>query len=316
MNITDLKVIKTSDKFILKHFIELSSPAIIKGFAKHWPGSKWNFESLKKIIGDKPIKALVDLPTTGGHLDGGYEFYERRMRFDDFVHLAHDEQARPCYLGYVRSDAFFDEIYKHFPFTDISDGYPGGSDTRLWIGSRGTCSGLHSDLKDNLFLQVHGYKTVYLIPFEDTPHVYPYLDNIVNSRIDCENFHPEGFPKFKKARVYKYQLCPGDIMFIPKGWWHYLKSKTPSISVNHWFGQPIPGSEYCKMLVRLGPKYLARTARDMIAYSLLKRKYKRDFFFTPQSTGERMFNYLLSGDFSKENNPVKSKTTVKGTRHE
>jgi len=54
----------------------------------------------------------------------------------------------------------------------------------------------------------------------------------------------------------------------------------------------------------------------MIAYSLMKRKYKRDFFFTPQSTGERMLNYLISGDFSKENNPVESKTTAKGLRHE
>lgn len=306
MKITDLEVLHTLDKTVLTKFIELGTPVVINGLADTWPGAKWDFDELRSRIGRKEVKALTNLPATGGELDGGHERYEKIMCFESFVDLAHDEYARPCYLGYVRSNEFFEDMDSSFLFHGITNKYTGGSDTRLWIGSKDTCSGLHSDLKDNIFLQVCGTKTVYLVPFEDTPYVYPYIDNIVNSQIDCENFSPSEFPKFMKARVCRVTVSPGDMMFIPKGWWHYLKSCTPSISVNHWFGQPIPGGDYCKMLVRLGPKYVVRTFRDMFVYSVLGRKYKKEFFFTPQSTGERLFNYLIRGDFSKENNPVNS----------
>lgn len=306
MNTRCLEVVHTSDKSVLNKFIDLGIPVVINGLAESWAGVKWDFDVLRERIGVKEVKALIDLPVTGGELDGGHERYEQVMRFESFADLAHDEHAKPCYLGYVRANEFFDDIDSIFLFGEITDKYSGGSDTRLWIGSKGTCSGLHSDLKDNLFLQVHGFKTVYLVPFEDTPYVYPYVDNIVNSRIDCENFIPSEFPKFMRARVYKVTVSPGDMMFIPKGWWHYLRSCTPSISVNHWFGQPVHGRDYCKMLVRLGPRYVTRTLRDMFVYSVMGRKYKKEFFFTPQSTGERIFNYLISGDFSKENNPVNS----------
>ncbi|KAK9450783.1 uncharacterized protein V1518DRAFT_411697 [Limtongia smithiae] len=30
-------------------------------------------------------------------------------------------------------------------------------------------------------------------------------------------------------------LAPGDALFIPAGWWHYVKSLSPSFSVNFWF---------------------------------------------------------------------------------
>lgn len=306
MNIRNLRAVHATDKSVLNGFIDLATPVVINGLAERWEGIKWNFHTLKDIIGDKEVRALTNLPATGGKLDGGHGCYERVMSFGCFVDLAHDEHAKPCYLGYVRYNELFDDIKSYFLFEKITENYSGGSDTRFWIGSKGTCSGLHSDLKDNLFLQVHGYKTVYLVPFEDTPYVYPYLDNIVNSRIDCENFLLSEFPLFTKARVYKVTVSPGDLMFIPKGWWHYISSSTPSISVNHWFGQPILGSAYCKMLVRLGPSYVIRTLRDMLVYSIAGKTYKKEFFFTPQSTGERLFNYLTSGDFSKENNPVNS----------
>ncbi|MEN5033773.1 cupin-like domain-containing protein [Pseudomonas sp. TWI929] len=306
MNVTDLEIMHASDESILTKSIESAAPIVVRGLAESWMGSKWNFDTLRERIGNKEVKALVDLPATGGELDGGHERYEQLMSFEKFVDLAHDDHAKPCYLGYVRSREFIDDIERHFLFSKITEQYPGGSDTRLWIGSKGTCSGLHSDLKDNIFLQVNGSKVVYLVPFEDTPYVYPYVDNIVNSRIDCESFDMADFPKFMRATVYKVTMAAGDMLFIPRGWWHYVKSTTPSISVNHWFGEPVDGREYCKMLVRLGPRYIVRTFRDMFVYSIFGKKYRKEFFFTPQSTGERLFNYFVTGDFSNENNPVNS----------
>src|SRR5262249_28759550 len=169
--------------------------------------------------------------------------------------------------------------------------------TRLWIGSAGTCSGLHSDLKDNLFAQVYGTKRVLLMPFRETHLVYPFLDNIVNSRVDPDELDAARFPKFASATLLVTRVGPGEVLYIPRGWWHYIKSESPSISINHWFGKPVPAYVFLAILLRLGPEYVGRTLLDMVRYGILGRKYRRDFFFTPVSTGERLFNLLRHGNF-------------------
>jgi ribosomal protein L16 Arg81 hydroxylase len=45
----------------------------------------------------------------------------------------------------------------------------------------------------------------------------------------------EHFPAFANAKPFDTVLGPGDVLFIPRGWWHYVRSLTPSFSVNFWF---------------------------------------------------------------------------------
>ena len=173
------------------------------------------------------------------------------------------------------------------------------TDTRLWIGSANTCSGLHSDLKDNIFVQISGRKKVYLVPFKQTNLVYPFIDNVVNSMVDPDNVDISRYPNFLKATVYETTVNHGEMLFIPKGWWHYLKSESKSISVNHWFGKPISSIHYLYLIARLGHKHIFRMFGDMLRYSILDRKYRKDFFFTPVSNGERFYNLIRYGNFSQ-----------------
>ena len=43
------------------------------------------------------------------------------------------------------------------------------------------------------------------------------------------------FPLFARAQPYDVLLGPGDAVFIPKGWWHYVRALTTSASVNFWW---------------------------------------------------------------------------------
>jgi lysine-specific demethylase 8 len=43
------------------------------------------------------------------------------------------------------------------------------------------------------------------------------------------------FPRFKDAEYVDCVLQPGDCLYIPVGWWHYVRSLTPSFSVSFWF---------------------------------------------------------------------------------
>lgn len=42
-------------------------------------------------------------------------------------------------------------------------------------------------------------------------------------------------PAFAKANFTHTVLLPGDVLFMPARYWHYVRSLSTSISVNFWF---------------------------------------------------------------------------------
>lgn len=55
------------------------------------------------------------------------------------------------------------------------------------------------------------------------------------SAVDVEHPDLAAHPAFAGAHHYDAVLGPGDCLYIPKGWWHYLRALTTSWSVNFWF---------------------------------------------------------------------------------
>ncbi len=116
--------------------------------------------------------------------------------------------------------------------------------TNLWIGESGIISQPHYDCSDNFLTQILGRKRVRLFSPSDSKNMYPHAidDDMLGdisaahiSRIDdtdLVNF--DHFPKFKQANCFEGIIYPGDILFIPAGWWHEVKSLDMSISVNFW----------------------------------------------------------------------------------
>ncbi|KAJ4983938.1 Cupin domain-containing protein [Stagonosporopsis vannaccii] len=43
------------------------------------------------------------------------------------------------------------------------------------------------------------------------------------------------FPGFATAKYIEGVLGPGECLYLPPGWWHYVKSLSPSFSVSFWF---------------------------------------------------------------------------------
>jgi len=143
----------------------------------------------------------------------------------------------------------------------------------IWLGPSHTVSPLHHDSRNNILVQVFGYKYIRLYPRAHMAFLYP-LSTDVNgvdmsntSRIDLDvvlqsdeiegtgigldvsvgedpedvklarKTLDEEFPEFGKARYVECVLGPGECLFIPQKWWHYVRSLTPSCSVSYWFGE-------------------------------------------------------------------------------
>ena len=100
---------------------------------------------------------------------------------------------------------------------------------------------LHSDPSDNLLCQLAGFKYVRLYGLDQTEKLYATVVRARNtnafgtSPVRVEAPDLAAYPAFADAAYVEAVLGPGDMLFIPKSVWHYVRSLTTSCSVNFWF---------------------------------------------------------------------------------
>lgn len=109
---------------------------------------------------------------------------------------------------------------------------------RIWIGPTGTLTPLHRDDCDNLFAQVWGRKSFILA----APHHREALGTWSTSPqggLDGCEFNPDApdytlYPGARNVPFLRITLEAGDLLFLPEGWFHQVRSITTSLSVNFW----------------------------------------------------------------------------------
>jgi len=134
----------------------------------------------------------------------------------------------------------------------------------LFMGSEGATTPCHFDEQHNFLNQVRGEKLVVLFPPDHYTRMYPFPVTHPCDRcamVDVGDPDIEKFPKFADAHGYVATLGPGDVLYIPYGWWHYCKTVSHlSASITFWSKASPPGGGVPAVF---GPSELSRARRNL-----------------------------------------------------
>ena len=199
----------------------------MRGLVQRWPLSALEPSVLREQYGHLPVRARVgDYINTAFAADRAMQDMSM-LQYLDLVEEG--KQALPPYLGNLE----LRELNRlcHWPTYFDKMGPP-----RFWVGPAGTVTPLHCDYDDNIFAQVWGRKRIFLSPPHHDAFLYPSEANAIlfGSPFDPEAPDFERFPLARQACMIECLVEPGDMLYVPAGWYHQVRALTFSLSSNRW----------------------------------------------------------------------------------
>jgi hypothetical protein len=232
LNLKTIDRVKTiSKKEFVANFVKPQVPVVIENLVGDWPAfEKWNFDYMREKVGDRVVPLYDDRPVD--HKDGFNEPHAK-MKMAEYIDLLEREPTRyRIFLYNVLKEV--PELQKDFDFPDIGlrllKSLP-----MLFFGGEDSYTFMHYDIDLANILHFHfvGEKECILFPFDEKKHLYkvPY-SLITHESIDFSNPDFEKWPALENARGYRTRLKHGQTLYMPEGYWHYMRYITPGFSMS------------------------------------------------------------------------------------
>ena len=253
-----------------------STPAIIAGgFSESAAVRNWTPATFAERFGDELIDVLVDLPADRSPYLASRESHTAKISIRELVDRI--EAGERCYLNHISLN-HFGEMGKDIDLSSITT--PPIHAINLWLGGP-TRSGLHFDNMDNFLVQIFGQKRAVLVDprYAGSLELIPEIPS--KSGLSPEQIEGPAHGSFGSVPRWCGTISPGDALFIPRGWWHYLAGVDRSISLNVWHGRQLDFRYYCDWFLRSGPAVWMRVAKDFVWCGLLQRPYHQRVYCPP-----------------------------------
>lgn len=202
-------------------------PFLIEGLVGRWPLTALTPQTLRERYGHVPVRARV-----GDYINTAFAPDRAMQDMSMLEYLALAAVATPGpppYLGNLELREL--NALCHWPAYFEKMGPP-----RFWIGPAGTVTPLHCDYDDNVFAQIWGSKRIFLAPPHHDEFLYPSEANAIlfGSPFDPEAPDFDRFPLARQAAMIECIVGPGEMLYVPAGWYHQVRALTFSLSSNRW----------------------------------------------------------------------------------
>lgn len=228
-NIDRVSNISKSD--FVKQYVKPQIPVVIENMVEDWPAvSKWDFDYIKEKVGDKVVPLYDDRPVD---YKDGFNEPHATMKMSAYIELLQKEPTKyRIFLYNVLKEV--PELQEDFDFPDMGLRLM-KSLPMLFFGGEDSYTFMHYDIDLANILHFHfqGKKECILFPNTEKKHLYKVPHSLItHESIDFSNPDFDQWPALKNASGYKTQLEHGNVLYMPEGYWHYMKYLSPGFSMS------------------------------------------------------------------------------------
>ena len=212
-----------------RRYMQTERPVILENLAAEWPAlRKWTIEYLAQQRGRREVK-IYD--SSFGAPGSNYMNAVRSVPFGEYLKLVlggrHDARMFlyniakeiPQLAADVRMPLIADRFSRRFLF--------------LFAGCAGSTTPIHYDIDmAHVFhTPLVGTRRITLIPPGDSHNLYRHPFT-VRSYIDVDAPDFAKYPRLRMVRGYQARLLPGETLFIPSQFWHYVEYEQGGYSIS------------------------------------------------------------------------------------
>lgn len=231
MRLKDVDVVDSIEtKEFLTNYINPLMPLVVRGLSKDWKAyHNWSLDYFAQNVGE------VEVPLYNSEPAKGQEPSRKpvtRMLMKNYIELLKKgpTDLRIFFFNILQKAP---QLVDDFKYPDLGIKFFKKLPV-LFFGGAGSKVLLHYDIDfaNNLHFNFIGEKEVILFPHDQKPFLYHVPYSIVSMEsIEFDRPDYKKYPALKYAKGYKVKLKPGEMLYIPSGYWHYIRYITPSVSL-------------------------------------------------------------------------------------
>ncbi|HMN91389.1 MAG TPA: cupin-like domain-containing protein [Saprospiraceae bacterium] len=201
-------------------YLKPCKPVVFTDLTEAWPAkAKWTIEFFKDKYGHLEVPVVSNNYSKPGK---GYMTPDMVIPLRAYLEKL---EAGPTDLRLFLFNIFryAPELTHDFFIPGITDGFI-REFPFMFFGGEGSKVALHYDIDlSHVFLnQFHGRKRVVLFSPEQSKYLYQHPFTVA-SYVDVNNPDYEKYPALRKVEGYEVMLLPGETVFMPSGYWHYIE---------------------------------------------------------------------------------------------
>ena len=219
-------------KYFNEKYFNTNTPVVLKGLTENTiAGKKWSLDYFKETMGD----ILLDVFDNGNQKAKASAFTspDLKMKFRDYLDIIKKDEHTDLRIFLCNLFKYNPQLKKEFPCPDLFRGILDNVGF-MFFGGKDTTVRIHYDIDMSNVLHTHfgGRKRVVLVTPEYSTLLYRLPLNTY-SLINLDNPDYDKYPALRFIKAYDVILEPGDSIFMPAGYWHYMTYLEGSFSVSY-----------------------------------------------------------------------------------